>query len=122
MTVQDSRALLVLVILVLSILIWVGSWVNFIVKARKTRSVDNRAIRHTSMQIGIGAFLSGFLIVMLGLVLQPPPSGGIPAEAYVFLFTICPGMLVLAVLVGFLRIVVELRSKYQLPTEPEDDE
>ncbi|HFD40056.1 MAG TPA: hypothetical protein ENJ31_09480 [Anaerolineae bacterium] len=122
MTAKDSWALLVLLILLFSSLIWVGSWINFIVKARKKQSVDSQAIKRTSIQIGLGAFFSGLLLVIMGLVLQAPPSGGIPILGYVYLFTVCPSLFVLAVLAGFLRAATEIKRKYQMMARPDSEQ
>lgn len=122
MTAKDSWALLLLVILLFSTLIWVGSWVNFIAKARKKQAVNNQAIKRTSIQIGIGAFFSGLLLVIMGLVLQTPPIGGIPFLGYIYLFTVCPGIFVLAVLAGFLRAAIEIKRKYQKIAEPDSEQ
>jgi hypothetical protein len=122
MTAKDSWALLVLVILLLSILIWVGSWINFMVKARKRQAVSSRAIKQTSIRIGIGAVFSGLLLVTMGLVLQTPPSRGIPVLGYFYLFTVCPSIFVLAVLASFLRTAVEMKRKYHLKAESDEEQ
>jgi hypothetical protein len=113
MPAKDLWALLVLVIFLLSTLIWVGLWVNFIAKARKGQAVNNRAIKRTSIQLGIGAAFSGLLLVSMSLILQPPPSGGIPLLGYAYLFTVCPGIFALAVLAGFLRTAIEIKRKHE---------
>lgn len=122
MTAKDYWALLVLVMLLFSTLIWVGSWVSFMTKARKKQVVNRQAIRKASIRIGVGAVCSGLLFVIMGLVLQAPPRGGIPISGYIYLFTVCPGIFVLAVLAGFLRTAIELRSKYEVTKEPDEEQ
>jgi hypothetical protein len=91
-------------------------------KARKKQAVSNQVIKKASLQIGIGAGCSGLLFVIMGLVLQAPPRDGIPISGYFFLFTVCPGVFALAVLAGFLRTAIELRSRYEVTEEPDEEQ
>lgn len=120
MTAKDGWALLVLVMLLFSTLIWIGTWVNFMAKARKEKAVSSQAMKKASIRIGVGAFCTGLLFVVMGLVLQAPPSGGIRIPGYIYLFTVCPGIFVLAVLAGFLRTAIEVRRKYEVKAEPDE--
>ena len=122
MTASDYWALLVLAMLLFSTLAWVGPWVSLMTKARKKQAVSNQAIKKASLQIGIGAGCSGMLFVIMGLVLQAPPRDGIPISGYILLFTVCPGVFALAVLAGFLRTAIEIRNKYEVTEEPDEEQ